>query len=371
MRIAVDCSAIPEQRAGAGVYTYELVRALADAAGEHELAVFARPGLFDDLAARQANVQVVRIPQRSRVGRFVWEQAMLPILLRRLAIDLLHSPHHHTPLATGRRRVVTFHDTTFLLMPERYPLARRLYMAGTTRVSARIADAIITPSETVRDDVIERLGVSSERIITIPEAAGQQYTPIDDEEALGRVRWRHKLPNRFILSVGSLEPGKNRTRLIQAYARLDVGIECPLVVAGQPAWRYEDEFALVKQLGLDEQVRFLGYVPADEMPALYNAATLLAFPSLYEGFGLPVLEAMACGTPVLTSKGSAPAEVAEDAALLVDPFSVDDLEEALHRLLSDETLRAELRAHGLERSRQFSWGRTARETLAVYERFGS
>jgi glycosyltransferase involved in cell wall biosynthesis len=369
LRIAIDGTAIPRRMAGAGVYTYQLVRALAETAGDHRLLVFARPGLFDDLAADHPRLRVVHVAPTSRAARLAWEQTVLPLLLRRLRVDVLHSPHHHTPLASpGLRRVVTFHDLTFLLLPQRYPPARRLYMEGLTRAAARVADAIITPSQVVRQEVIDRLGVPVERVVAIPEAAGPQYEPIEDEDTLGRLRWKYRLPNRYILSVGSLEPGKNRARLIRAYARLrSEGIDSPLAIAGQPAWRYEGDFELVRRLGLDAHVRFLGYVPDEEMPALYSGATLLAFPSLYEGFGLPVLEAMACGTPVVTANVSASAEVAGAAAVLVDPKDTEALAEAMGRVLSDEALRADLRSRGLERAQQFSWQRAARQTLTVYE----
>lgn len=367
--------------AGAGVYTYQLARALADAGGGHQLVFFARPGLLDELATAHRHVRVMHVGAESRPARLLWEQALLPLLLRRLRIDVLHSPHHHAPLAArlragGRsarpRLVVTVHDVTFMLIPERYPPVRRLYMESVTRSAARVADAIITPSQTVRQDVIRRLGVPRERIVAIPEAAAPQYVPIDDEDTLGRIRWKYRLPRRYILSVGSLEPGKNRARLFRAYARLRQRLSgdeggCPLVVVGQPAWRYEGDFELVGRLGLDGQVRFLGYVPDEELPALYSAATFMAFPSLYEGFGLPVLEAMACGAPVLASNTPATGEVARDAALLVDPLDVTALEQSMDRLLSDGALRAELRARGLERAKQFSWQRTARQTMIVYE----
>ncbi len=376
MRIAIDGSAIPRQMAGAGVYTYNLIRALAATESEHQFVVFARAGLFEDLADLRSPVEVVRVAPSSRPARLAWEQATLPLLLRRARADVLHSPHHHTPLGARLvlpgsprpRLVVTFHDVTFLLLPRRYPIVRRLYMEAITRASARVADAIITPSQTVRNDVIARLGVPGERVVAVAEAAAPQYTPVEDGDTLGRVRWKYHLPSRYILSVGSLEPGKNRARLIAAYSRLrGAGTDCPLVIAGQPAWRHESDADLAQRLGLGERVRFLGFVPDDDMPALYSAATLLAFPSLYEGFGLPVLEAMACGTPVVTSNISATAEAAGDAALLIDPRDVEALAAAIDRLLSDEALRADLRARGLERAKLFSWQRAARETLSVYE----
>jgi glycosyltransferase involved in cell wall biosynthesis len=353
--------------AGAGVYTYQLVRALTEADGDQRLIVFARPGLFDDLAALR-RLHVVHADPPSRPGRLLWEQTALPLLLRRLRVDVLHSPHHHTPVAAlGVQRVVTFQDVTFLLLPDRYPLTRRLYMEAVTRASARVADAVITPSQVVRRQVVQRLGVPAERVVVIPLAPGPQFAPAG-EDAMAAVRAKYELPGRYILSVGSLEPGKNRARLIQAYA--EVGATeagCPLVIAGQPGWKYSGDLQLVQALGLEGRVRFLGYVPDDDLPALYSGATLLAFPSLYEGFGLPVLEAMACGTPVVTSNVSGTAEAAGDAALLVDPRDAQALAEAMAWLLRDETLRRELRSRGLERAAQFTWQRTARDTLSVYE----
>ena len=371
LRVAIDASAVPQRMAGAGVYTYQLVRALAALPGDQRFVVFARPGLFDDLAGGRLRVEHVR--PMGRAMRLGWEQALLPLQLRRDRIDVLHSPHHHTPIAARLasrrlRRVVTFHDVTFLLLPERYPLVRRLYMSSVTRASARAADAFIAPSQTVRNDLVRKLGLPADRVFVIPEAAATAYAPAAGA-AMASLRQRYGLPNRYLLSVGSLEPGKNRARLIEAYARLHhEGIDVPLIVAGQRAWDYERDFELVRRLGLDQHVRFLGYVPDEDLPALYSGALLLAFPSLYEGFGLPVLEAMACGTPVLTSNVSATAEVADGAALLVDPRSVDALASALGRLLTDDALRADLRRRGLARAAEFSWERTARETLSVYEK---
>jgi glycosyltransferase involved in cell wall biosynthesis len=358
--------------AGAGVYTYQLVRALAEARPRHRLVVFARGGLFDDLAAER-RLHVIAVAPSSRGARLAWEQTVLPLLLRRLRIDVLHSPHHHTPVAAALplgarpKLVVTVHDVTFMRLPGRYPLARRLYMEAVTRAAARVADAIITPSQTVRGEVIERLGVRPERVVAIPEAAAAIYREAPRMQ-IEEVRARYGLPETYILSVGSLEPGKNRARLFRACAALrDKGVGCTIAVVGQPAWRYERDYDLVRELGLAGRVIFLGYVPDHDMPALYSGASLLAFPSLYEGFGLPVLEAMACGAPVVTSNVSATAEIAGDAALLIDPQDTTAIASAIERLLCDDGLRAELRERGLARAKEFSWERAARETLLLYE----
>jgi glycosyltransferase involved in cell wall biosynthesis len=369
MRIAIDATAIPRLMAGAGVYTYQLVRALTALEADHDYVVFARSDTFDELARQRPRLRVVQVRAPSRAERLLWEQLILPGQLRRLRIDVLHSPHHTTPaLPLPCPRVVTLHDVTFFLLPQRYPPSRRLYFQAITRAAARLAHALITPSRTVKRDVVRVLGVPQERVTAIAEAPAPEFAPLEDTDALGRIRWRHKLPTLYILSVGSLEPGKNRDRLIVAYSRLrERGLQHHLVIAGQRAWRYQSDLDLVRHLRLDDNVHYLGYVDGADMPGLYSGADLLAFPSLYEGFGLPVLEAMACGTPVVTSSVSALPEVAGDAALLVDPKDVAGLAEAMERALADETLHADLRARGLQRAREFSWDKAARETVQVYE----
>jgi glycosyltransferase involved in cell wall biosynthesis len=266
------------------------------------------------------------------------------------------------------KRVVTVHDVTFFRIPERYPAARRAYMQLTTRAAANIADAIIVPWQTVWDDVIAALGVERENVAVVYEAASSIYGPVPRDEAIA-VAGQYGISPPYLLSVGSLEPGKNRTRLIRAMRDLrDDGVDATLAIVGQRAWRYEDDFRLISELGMVDRIRYLGYVRPEHLPALHSAATAFVFPSLYEGFGLPVLEAMACGAPVLTSNVSATAEVAGDAALLVDPLSEDDIREGMRRLLADAHLRAELAERGAERARAFSWRRAADETHAVYER---
>ncbi len=372
LRVAIDATAVPRQMAGAGVYTYQLIRAMAQAQSQHSLVVFAREGMFEDLA-REQWLHLVVVEPAWRGARLAWEQTVLPLILRRLRIDVLHSPHHHTPiavrlpLASRSKLVVTVHDLTFMLIPKRYPLARRLFMEGVTRASALAADAIITPSQTIRQQVIERLRIPSERVVSIPEAASSIYQEATRAQ-IEEVRARYGLPGRYVLSVGSLEPGKNRARLFRALASLRAkGIDCSMAVVGQPAWKYERDYDLIRELDLTGNVTFLGYVPDEDMPPLYSGAALLAFPSLYEGFGLPVLESMACGTPVVTSNVSAPAEIADGASLLVDPFDVGAIASAIEAVLRDEKLRASLRELGLARAAEFSWARAARETLLLYE----
>lgn len=369
MRVAVDATAIPRQRAGAGTYTYWLVDALARSGAVKELTVFAKPGTLDGNAALAApGVTICWVRLGSRLQRMLWEQTALPLQLRRRRLELLHSPHHTTPLAPlPCRRVVTVHDVTFFVLPHRYPWLRRCYFRAVTRQAALRADAVITVSDSSKADIHRVLGLPEGRVHAIPLAAAPTFTPERDPGALEALRRRYGLPPRYVLSVGTLEPGKNRDALLRAFARLrDAGLDHALVVAGPRGWRQEGLDDTVKELSLRDRVLVLGYVPEEDLPDLYRGAELFAFPSLHEGFGLPALEALACGTPVVASNGSAMPEVLDGAALLVDPRDVGALAQAMVRVLTDADLAADLRARGPERARLFSWERTARETLAVY-----
>jgi len=392
VRIAIDATSVPNQRLGAGTYIYNLVRALAQLENDDRYFVFAKPETFagcpelppeagpppvgaEGPAASRFRLVPVRLPWR--LARMAWEQAVLPWQLHRLNVDVLHSPHYTTTAVGGRwRRVVTFHDVTFFLLPERYPALRRAYFRAASRAGARLCDLAIAVSKTVKADVERYLRLAPERVRAVPLAAAPSYRPLDDPPRMAAVRAKYGLPDRFVLNVGALEPGKNHATLLRAFRRLKGGglstnsrqrAEHKLVIAGPPAWRYERLLRLVDKLGLRDQVRFLGYVPAEDLVALYNLADLFVFPSLYEGFGLPPLEAMASGLPVVASAAPALREVLDGAALLVQPQDVVRLAEAMAVALGDEALRSRLREAGLARAALFSWERTARETAAVYE----
>ena len=367
MRVAIDATSVPPQPAGAGMYAIELVRALAVANARDGYALYARGAWAPSAVGVRKNWRVETVRARTRPGRLAWEQLRLPGAIRRLGIDVLHSTHHTLPLRrVDARRVVTVHDVTFIRIPERYPPLRRFYFQAITRLSARVADAVITPSNTVRDDVARYLRVDPARIVTVYEAPAGRFRPID-AVARDAVLARYGLQPGYLLSVGSLEPGKNRPRIVKALRGLrERGVDASLVVVGQPAWKHEAEREFIASSGMADRVRYLGYVPDDDVVALYAGALAAVLPSLYEGFGLPVLGAMACGVPVLTSNVSATAEVAGDAALLVDPHSAAAIAGAVERLVGDDGLRSQLREAGLRRAAEFSWGRAADETRAVY-----
>jgi len=235
-----------------------------------------------------------------------------------------------------------------------------------TRLAARRARRLIAVSAHTAEEATRLLGVPLARIDVVYHGVDPAFCPLPANE-VAAFRQRRGLPERFVLFVGTLEPRKNLVRLVEAFARIRAG-RVGLVLAGGKGWLYDELFASVEALGLHEEVIFPGYVVDDELPLWYNAATVLAYPSVYEGFGLPVLEAQACGTPVLTSNVSSLPEAAGDGALTVDPYDVEALAAGLHRLLADEPLRLQLRERGLAHARQFSWPRTAQETARVYRR---
>jgi glycosyltransferase involved in cell wall biosynthesis len=265
--------------------------------------------------------------------------------------------------------VITVFDLSVLLFPGYHPWVReRVFNEGIARSAAR-ADAIIVISQHTKRDVVKHLGVPQGKIHVVLCAAAARFRPLPSME-LDRVLSKYNLEaGKYLLCVGNVEPRKNLVRLVESYdlLRRSVGMQHPMVIAGGQGWHNSPIYRKVEELGLRQAVRFLGYVPDDDLPPLLNGALLFVYPSLYEGFGLPPLEAMACGTPVVTSNTSSLPEVVGDAALTVDPYDVEGLTKAMEQLLTDQELQNEMRTRGLARAKLFSWERAARETLKVYE----
>ncbi len=298
--------------------------------------------------------------------RVAWEQLLQPGVLRRIEADLVHGPVFIAPVIASCPAVVTIHDLSFIRFPALFRPANRLYLTVMARLSARRARRLIAVSAHTAAETTRLLGVPPERIDVVYHGVDPAFRPLPDDE-VAAFRRRLGMPEQFVLFLGTLEPRKNLIRLLEAFARI-CNSKIKLVLAGGKGWLYDELFARVEALGLEDTVIFPGYVKGDDLPLWYNAATMVAYPSLYEGFGLPVLEAQACGTPVLTSNISSLPEAAGDAALMVDPYDVDGLAQGLNRLLTDSLLRRELRERGLAHARQFSWPRTAQETARVYRR---
>jgi glycosyltransferase involved in cell wall biosynthesis len=284
-------------------------------------------------------------------------------------VDLFHATEHLLPRFSSVLTVFTLHDLIFLFHPETHKPLNRWFLTLMMPRFLRAADAVIAVSECTKRDAIRFYGIPEEKITVIYEGVNPRFRPASPE-AIAAVRARYNLPEHFILYVGTIEPRKNLTALLEAFHHLLATHDLRLVFVGKKGWLYEGFFRRLRELGLEDRVIFTGYVPDEDLPAIYSAADLFVFPSLYEGFGLPVLEAMACGTPVVCSNTSCLPEVAGDAALLVDPADVRALAGAMERALTDEALRVTLRARVMGKARGFTWEQAAQKTLMVYQALG-
>jgi glycosyltransferase involved in cell wall biosynthesis len=259
------------------------------------------------------------------------------------------------------------HDLTFMRYPEHAPPGLVSYLNEAVPRSVRRARLILADSESTRRDLIEMLQTPPDKVRVVYAGVGSEFRPVTDVVALAAVKTRYQLAQPFILTVGTLQPRKNHLRLVQAFSRVAAAHrDVRLVIAGGKGWSYDETAAEIARLNLGDRVIFPGFVSEEDLAAVYSLARALAFPSLYEGFGLPVLEAMACGTPVVCANASSLPEVAGDAAVLVDPLDVDGLAEALERVLDDDVLRQELIRRGHERAARFTWAAAANALLAAY-----
>jgi glycosyltransferase involved in cell wall biosynthesis len=370
MRICIDTSPAVHGRAGLGRYAHELTSALLAADKDNDyVAFYHRPEdahidpPLDRLSHLTSNLdtkpwrltallaQSLRIPQ----------DRMLP------GIDLFHATDHLLPRLSRIKTVFTLHDLIFRLYPETHKPLNRWFLTLAMPQFLQAADAVIAVSENTKRDAVRFYALDEAKIQVVYEGVNPRFRPAPPEE-VARARSTLGLPERFILSLGVIEPRKNLTALLEAYKRLlDQGSPLRLVIAGKKGWLYRGFFERLHELGLQDQVVFPGFVPEADLPALFSAADLFLFPSLYEGFGLPVLEAMACGTPVVCSNTSSLPEIVGDAAITLNPEDTGAWVMALDSVLESEDLRAELRARGLEQAAKFTWQKTARETLDVYQ----
>jgi glycosyltransferase involved in cell wall biosynthesis len=360
--LGYDATTLVGRISGVGYYTHRLLQSLSAGVGGDAIE---RVLVLSNRAVAVRENERVRIPAGARFPiRSVWMQAHLPLLLRRLRPDLVHYTNYLAPVLGDTPYVVSFHDMTLLLFPHLHTAKKRLLTASLIPRVARRAKLILTPSEASRADVIRLLGVDAGRVRTIPYAAPDDFhSAAAGPEALAEYGVRPP----YLLYVGTLEPRKNLPRTLRAFARIaEARAEARLVLVGQRGWDYEEVLRVAQSPALRSRVVFLGYVREEHLPLLYTHATGFVYPSLYEGFGFPVVEAMACGTPVLTSRSSSLVEIAEGAALVVDPLDETALADGMAALLDDAGLRADLRARGLARVARYSWERTARDTVEAY-----
>jgi glycosyltransferase involved in cell wall biosynthesis len=370
MRICIDVSPAVHRRAGLGRYAQELTSALLTVDAENEyVAFYHRP------QDAEVDPPLDRIPHLTtslntkpwRLAALLGQSLRIPQDRMFPGVDLFHATDHLLPRLSHLRAVFTLHDLIFRLYPETHKPLNRWFLTLAMPRFLRAADAVIAVSENTKRDAVRFYDLDEAKFHVVYEGVNERFRPAPAEE-VARVRRTLGLPEHVILSLGMIEPRKNLTALLEAYRHLlDRGSQLRLVIAGQKGWLYRGFFKRLHELDLEGQVVFPGFVPEADLPALYSAADLFVFPSLYEGFGLPVLEAMACGTAVVSSNAASLSEVAGDAALMVDPHSVGDLAQAIGTLSEDENLRQDLKSKGPRQAAKFSWNKTARETLDVYQ----
>lgn len=374
MRIGIDGRTLRDDYPGIGRYIYNLIAALQPLLDGDTLVILYDPAVKSryDIAAlaSRPGIELVPFPVAPRALSQQWQ---LPRLLRSLALDVFHAPYY----ATAYRglpcpMVLTLHDLIPIVCPESMPSARaRWIYRSASRLAVQRAARVIVCSQATRSDLMRLYGTPAERIDVISEAVDPTFAPVPAAD-VRRVREMYRVPQHYILHVGVNKPHKNLSTLLEAYhsyyVRTPAESRAALVLVGEHDPRYVSPRRWAAQLGLAQSVLALGSVPDEDLRALYSGAACFAFPSLCEGFGLPILEAMACGAPVLCSSASSLPEVAGDAAIMLPPRNTAAWSKSLAGLLEDTTLQSSLRARGLTRAAQFSWAITAQDTFAVYRR---
>jgi len=388
LRIGIDYTSAARQGAGIGRYTRELVKALLAVDSSHRYSVFAAVGGLAEerwstevsslRASRERNLEIHTVPLTDDWLARVWHRLRIPIPIELVSgpLDVFYSPDFTLPpTRKGTRTLLTIHDLSFIHHPDAFVPSLRRYLERVVPRSVERADVVLADSAHTSADLTAYFGISPERVRVITPGVDPRFRPARSAtEGMRRasglskdLRSRYSIGEQaYILTVGTLQPRKNYIKLIQAFCltRQAMNEDLQLLIAGGPGWLFEK---IIAEAGKHESVHILGFVDDEDLPTLYRGASLFAFPSLYEGFGLPVLEAMACGVPVVCSNTSSLPEVAGDAALLVDPLDVEGLGAAMVRALDDEDLRQRMVERGLRQSARFTWEGSARDLLDVID----
>lgn len=376
MKIGINALFFQSRATGSAQYMIHLLDALAHIDQQNEY-ILLGPRPVEQTGQHSFPYQVHPVPgfaaRNENIEKVVWEQLTAPNAARNAGLDLYHVPYFAPPLFPHTPTIATIHDVIPMRLPA-YQLGGKVkaYMKLVSYAAHR-ATMIITVSQHAKQDIVDALKIPPERIRVIYEAAGDQYHPITDPEILAEARARYDISERYIFYLGGLDQRKNVPQLIHAFAHLYPQIGDPdlqLVISGNPDKQrgplFPDPRPIAADLGMSEQIIYR-FIEDEDKPAIYSGASLFVFPSLYEGFGLPPLEAMGCGAPVVCSNRTSLPEVVGDAAINIDPEDTQALTEAMHQVLTNRTLQADLRARSLHQAAQFSWNKTAQETLAVYQ----
>lgn len=352
MKIAIDIQTTLGKKTGFGFYVKNLVENLKKVDPDDDYLLITPQSEHD-----------FSMPQR-----FVWDQFRFPKIARKAQVDILHQPCFSVPIFYHGKKVVTVHDVIPLIFPGNLPLASRLFYSKWMTYSYNFADVIIADSECTKADIVHHLKIPASKIHVIHLAVSDDFKPASSKNKVEQIKRKYKTGEKYFLNVGTIEPRKNLPFLVKAYNEaIKSGTRENLVIVGKRGWYYDQLFRLVRELQLEEKVIFAGYAPDEDKPLLYSGATAFLFPSIYEGFGLPPLEAMACGTPVICSNTSSLPEVIGDAGILISPNNKPAWSKQMFEISRNKKLAQNLKIMGLKQAKKFSWEKTARETIEVYK----
>jgi glycosyltransferase involved in cell wall biosynthesis len=371
MHVGINYTSALRQSAGIGRYTRGLVGALANLDSQNQYTlIVSKDSPLESLFPLPSNFTLKVLPLSERLLTILWHRLNLPLAIDRWAgpFDLFHSPDFVLPPLGKTPGLLTVHDLSFMKHPDGAAPKLRRWLNKVVPDSVARAHHILADSQSTKYDLQTLLGVNPAKISVVGAGVEPRFKPINNPEILNRVRQRYHLPDQFILSLGTLEPRKNFEGLIHAFNNLQADFpKLHLVIAGGKGWLYNSIFTAAAQSPATERIHLIGFVADEDLPALYSLAHIFAFPSHYEGFGIPVLEAMACGTPVVTADNSSLPEIAGQAALLVPAIDIEALTEVLGLFYTDPSLRERCIRAGLDRPPKFTWAGAAQKLLAIYQ----
>jgi glycosyltransferase involved in cell wall biosynthesis len=371
MNILLDYSQIPKQKVGVGVYAENLLKNICKYDKKNKYFVLIQNDEALEGVPHFESMTFIRLPNkifRIFAFRLLMEQFYIPFLVLRKNINLVHSLHYSFPLFTFKaKKVVTIHDLTFFLYPELHEPFKRFYFRFFIRLSVYLCDKIICVSESTKKDLVSRFSRSSNKIEVIPLGNDNRFCVNLDRNEIVRVKKKHNISNEYILFIGTLEPRKNIINLIHAFYKIHkIEKKYQLVIVGKKGWYFQSIFDLVTKYNLSDSIIFTGFIDEEEKPFIISGAKIFVYPSIYEGFGIPVLESIACGVPTITSNISSLPEVVGDAALLIDPLDETSIFQAINELLNNTALRNDLITKSLTQAKKFSWENTTLKTINRY-----
>jgi glycosyltransferase involved in cell wall biosynthesis len=365
MRIGIMLRHYEQQEGGVKVYTKRLLPLLFSYGTQHQYVLIYQNSKLLGTYVQYPNVEEVAV---GIPGTVTWDQIAVPWVARKKRLDVIFNPKFTIPFLAKAKKMFVLHGSEWFVIPEHFLRHDRWYFNTFVPLYCRHADAFIAVSNAVKADVVKHTGIDPRKVFPIHNGFDPVlFQPVRDPERLRAVREKYRLPQRFILWCGQIESRKNVARLLRAFARIKDEFPHQLVLAGEQRWSTRTELQVMQELHLEDRVLFPGWIDHGDLPAVYSLAEFFAFPSLYEGFGIPLIEAMACGCPIVTANTCAPPEVLDGSGCLVDPLDVEEIAAGMKKVLLDPELRARMIARGMERSKAFSWEQCARQVLAVFD----